>query len=62
MFRILSGRLYESSARSQGLADIVMHMRFFDNWWEYLGPVVRLAPVLMALVAIFMRPMGYHWE
>jgi hypothetical protein len=40
-----------------------MRMRFFDNWWEYLAPAVRLAPLIMALLAVaVMRPMGYYWE
>jgi hypothetical protein len=38
-------------------------MRFFDSWWEHVPTVARLAPVIMAVLAIVLqRPMDYYWE
>jgi hypothetical protein len=38
-------------------------MRFFDSWWEYVPTMARLAPIIMAVVAIALqRPNDYYWE
>jgi hypothetical protein len=38
-------------------------MRLFDNWWERMAMVVRVAPLIgMLLTFVVLRPMGYYWE
>jgi hypothetical protein len=48
----------ESGGRAHRLA-----MRFYENWWEHLPNIVRLAPIAVALVGLVLqRPLDYHWE
>jgi hypothetical protein len=38
-------------------------MRFFENWWEFLGTANRVLPfVVVAVVTLILRPAGYYWE
>jgi hypothetical protein len=63
MSRNLSGGRRALTGAGQVDLAIVLRMRFFDNWWEYLAPAVRLAPIIIAVLAVVvMRPMGYYWE
>ena len=54
------------SGSVQDAPPIVLHMRFFESWWEHLATVARLAPVIIVLAAAIgravARPMGYYWE
>jgi hypothetical protein len=37
-------------------------MSCFDNWWERIAVLARVAPVFVSVMALFMMPMGHYWE
>jgi hypothetical protein len=38
-------------------------MLFFDSWWERVPTVARLAPMIVALLALVLQhPLDYYWE
>jgi hypothetical protein len=40
-----------------------VYMRLFDNWWERLAIVARVAPLLLTVFGlVVLKPMGYYWE
>jgi hypothetical protein len=38
-------------------------MRFFDLWWEHAPTIMRLTPLVVAILSLALsRSMDYYWE
>jgi hypothetical protein len=44
----------------------VFPMRYFESWWEHLPTIARVAPLVLALVALafphVQHVTDYYWE